>query len=58
MEVCWSDVLGLHGKVLVAGGYSGGFSEKLQKFSLSLTEPMPAASKADPLLAKAGTISV
>jgi len=47
-------VMGLHGKVLVAGGYRGGFCEKLPP---CLTEPVPAGSKTDPPLPKAEPIS-
>jgi len=39
-------VLGLHGKVLIAGG-------SCQKLPLCLTEPMPVVSKTDLPLAKA-----
>ena len=40
------------------GGYRGGFSEKLlEAYPVSPTEPIPAGSKMDPLLAKAEPIS-
>jgi len=47
-------VMGLSGKVLVAGGYRGGFCEKLPP---PLIKPVLAGSKTDPLLPKAKTIS-
>jgi len=51
-------VLGLCGKVLVAGGVTGVASVRnCQKLPLCLIEPMPAGSKRDPLLAKAEPIS-
>jgi len=46
-------VLGLHGKVLVAQGYRGGFCEKMPEASPVSIEPMPASSRMDPPLAKA-----
>jgi len=50
--------VGLHGKVLTAGGVKGGgFCEKLLEASPCLIQSMPACSKTDPLLAKAKTIS-
>ena len=51
-------VLGLRGKVLVAGGATGVASvRRCQKLPLCPIEPMPASSKMDPLLAKAELIS-
>jgi len=46
--------MGLRGKVLVAGGYRGGFCEKLPP---CLIKPVPAGSKTDPPLPKAEPIS-
>ena len=48
---------GLRGKVLIAGGYRGGFFEKLLEVPPLLTGPMPASPKMDLLLAKAEPIS-
>ena len=51
-------VLGLHGKVLVAGSTTRVASvRRCQKLPPCLIEPMPASSKTDPLLAKAEPIS-
>jgi len=46
--------MGLRGKVLIAGGYRGGFCEKLP---LCLIKPVLAGSKIDLLLAKAKPMS-
>lgn len=56
------NVLGLCGRVLVAGGYrrvcvSVGVCEMLPEASLCPTEPVPGGSKIDLLLAKAKPIS-
>jgi len=45
--------MGLSGKVLVVGGYRGGFCEQLPP---CLIEPMPASSLTDLRLAKAKPI--
>ena len=51
-------VLGLRGKVLVAGGATGVAAVRsCQKLPLCLIEPMPASSKSNPPLAKAEPIS-
>jgi len=51
-------VLGLHGKVFIAGGATGVASVRsCWKLSLCPTEPVPASSKLDLLLAKAEPIS-
>jgi len=54
--VC-GDVFGVGSKVFVAGVYRGGFSENMQKPPPRPTEPRPAGSKTDLLLAKAQPIS-
>jgi len=45
--------MGLHGKVLIAGGgYRGGFCEKVQEVSLYLIKPVsadPPRTKAKPI---------
>jgi len=46
--------MGLRGEVLVAGGYRGGFCEKLQEAS---TMSDKSGSMTDPLLAKVEPIS-
>ena len=51
-------MLGLHGKVLVAGGATGVASVRsCQKLPLCLMEPMSAGYKIDPLPTKAEPIS-
>ena len=58
MKLAKWDVMGLHGKVLVAGGgYRGGFCQKLLAAFPMSDNPEPAGSKTDPLLAKAKQIS-
>ena len=58
MSVSNHVVLGLRGKVLVAGGATGVASVRsCQKLPLCPIEPMPAGSKTDPQLAKAEPIS-
>ena len=52
-------IFGLCGKVFFSEGdyYRGGFCEKCQKLPPCQTEPIPAGSKTDPLLAKAEPFS-
>jgi len=45
--------MGLRGKVLIVGGYRGGFCELPPR----LIEPVPPSSKMDPPLAKAKPVS-
>ncbi|KFQ63769.1 Oxysterol-binding protein-related protein 10, partial [Pelecanus crispus] len=52
-----SAVLGLHVKVLVAGGYRSGFCEELLGASPCPIDPVPTGFQSDPLLAKAEPIS-
>jgi len=56
--LCFHDVTGLHGKVLVVGGAIGVASVRsCEKLLPCLIKPVPAGSKTDPPLAKAKPVS-